>query len=496
MPKLDVGAGDGDGDGDGDICKVDPDGMDAVPPCDEEAPPDSFDPVLQWSWNGDGAYVQSLAIPLVANLTDDDDNGEIDLCDTPDVVVVVFDTWSSSVPAHLYVLDGATGSLHFEVEHPLVPATTPALGDLDADGVPEIVALQQTPRRLVAFTHDGELSWESDQTWSAGEAPYFYGAIALADLDADGDVEIVAGEQIFDHEGTALQTLGDAAGQPVYGNATTAADLDDDGDLEVVLGRSAWHHDGAMYYLQPGVDSSFPQVADLDDDPDPEVLLENPDGLALLEHDGEIVYQDLRPTGAPPGLSNWFRPSTVHDFDGDDLAEYATSSSDLFTVYQPDAMVEWSAAINDGMAGGGGTAATAFDFLGDATAEGIYADENTLYVWDQAGQEVFTLAHTSSTIIEYPVVADVDNDGSAELVVVSSLGFGGMMTPTVQVFSDAEDRWVGARRIWNQHTYHVTNVREDGTIPAIEPRSWELLNTFRTQAQLEGGGVCQPEPEG
>ncbi len=45
--------------------------------------------------------------------------------------------------------------------------------------------------------------------------------------------------------------------------------------------------------------------------------------------------------------------------------------------------------------------------------------------------------------------------------------------------------------------HHVTNVREDGTIPKVEPRHWERLNTFRTQAQIAaGGGVCQPPPPG
>ena len=65
-----------------------------------------------------------------------------------------------------------------------------------------------------------------------------------------------------------------------------------------------------------------------------------------------------------------------------------------------------------------------------------------------------------------------------------------------QVFRDVEDRWIQARRIWNQHAYHVTNVREDGTIPQVEPRSWELLNTFRTNAQIEGGAICDPRPAG
>jgi hypothetical protein len=95
------------------------------------------------------------------------------------------------------------------------------------------------------------------------------------------------------------------------------------------------------------------------------------------------------------------------------------------------------------------------------------------------------------------VVADVDDDGSAEILVVSNFDATGARTaPTLQVIRDRRDRWIPARRIWNQHTYHVTNVREDATIPTVEPKSWERLNTYRTNAQLaDGGGVCQP-PQG
>jgi len=45
------------------------------------------------------------------------------------------------------------------------------------------------------------------------------------------------------------------------------------------------------------------------------------------------------------------------------------------------------------------------------------------------------------------------------------------------------------------HSYHITNVREDATIPQIQPKSWLLLNTFRTNAQIEGGAVCDPRPQ-
>ena len=71
---------------------------------------------------------------------------------------------------------------------------------------------------------------------------------------------------------------------------------------------------------------------------------------------------------------------------------------------------------------------------------------------------------------------------------------GGPDFPAVQVIRDVEDRWIQARRIWNQHTYHVTNVREDGTIPQFEPKSWELFNTFRTNIQIENGTLCNSIP--
>jgi hypothetical protein len=39
----------------------------------------------------------------------------------------------------------------------------------------------------------------------------------------------------------------------------------------------------------------------------------------------------------------------------------------------------------------------------------------------------------------------------------------------------------------------VTNVREDATIPQNEAPHWLQLNTFRTNAQIEGGSICDPE---
>jgi len=430
-----------------------------------------------------------MATPLVANLTDDNGDGHIDPCsDVPDVVVLAAPDQNTA--GHIYVLDGATGALHVKIATALDPTIDPAIGDIDGDGLPEIVAAAK-PARLVAFEHDGTPKWVSPSPWLGGT---YISAVALADLDNDGDVEIIGAAHVYDHAGQLLWSAANGYTDLVSSNATAAADLDGDGDLEVVLGHSAYHHDGSEYYSVPGMTNGFPQIANLDGDANPEVLVTNRFGLTMLEHDGQVKYKDLTPTGIPGGLSTaWIRPATVHDFDGNGVAEFATSSASSYTVYNADASIVWSAPVQDGS---GIAAGTAFDFLGDSKAEAMYADEVNFFIYNDKGTPYLSVPRSSQTATEYPTVADVDNDGSAEIVVVSMIGRGTPQTaPTVQVIRDIQDRWIQARRIWNQHTYHVTNVLEDGRIPQFEKASWTGLNTFRTQAQINtGGGTCQPPP--
>lgn len=44
------------------------------------------------------------------------------------------------------------------------------------------------------------------------------------------------------------------------------------------------------------------------------------------------------------------------------------------------------------------------------------------------------------------------------------------------------------RQIWNQHSYHITNVNDDGTIPRFEQNSWQTHNTYRLNLRTEPGG--------
>jgi hypothetical protein len=482
---FDVAPGGADSAGPSPSCDV-VDDMNGIGDCEMQAPPESFEPAIQWSWTP-AAEIYSIVTPLVANLTDDNADGRIDLCDTPDILVVAYDELAGDpAPGYIHVLDGATGALHHRFDQPINADCTPAIADFGNDGVPEIVA-GLSDGHLVMFDPSGAIVWTSD----AFPPKYFGSAVAVADVDNDGDIEIAYDDMLFDHTG---KLLWDANVINIVADATAIADLDGDGDQEIVFGNAAVHHDGSPYYSHPGVPMGYPAIADLDDDPEPEILFTNEYGITILEHDGTVKLADLRPTGDVADGLNWSRPATVHDFDGDGRSEFALSSSYHYSVYDRDATLVWSAEILDDS---GIAAGTAFDFLGDGEAEAMYADEYTMYIFDGLGDSLLEVPRMSRTVIEYPVVADVDNDGSAEIVVVSNETTDDETgSPTVQVIRDAEDRWIQARRIWNQHTYHVTNVREDATVPQHEPPHWLGLNTYRTNAQIEGGDVCQPVPQG
>ncbi len=94
-------------------------------------------------------------------------------------------------------------------------------------------------------------------------------------------------------------------------------------------------------------------------------------------------------------------------------------------------------------------------------------------------------------------IAVIDNDGQADVLVVSNDYFkdilqifcdGGVTTRGLRIYGSPNKGFVRTRRVWNQHTYHITNINEDGTIPAVEATNWlePGLNNYRQNKQPDG----------
>ncbi|MBI2389574.1 MAG: hypothetical protein HYV09_08260 [Deltaproteobacteria bacterium] len=60
------------------------------------------------------------------------------------------------------------------------------------------------------------------------------------------------------------------------------------------------------------------------------------------------------------------------------------------------------------------------------------------------------------------------------------------------VFDDAGGKWMPTRRIWNQQSYHVTNIKADATLPKTEVASSSAggFNNYRAAVQGKGEGLA------
>ncbi len=460
----------------------------------------AFEPVVEWSMEAATLApdcLHGISAPVVADVNGDG---------RPEVVVnfACDDDWQRGV---VRALRGDTGA-------PVWEATDAALqtngragiagADLDGDGRVEIVAVRTVGvDRAIALDDDGSLLWLS--TREDGTTPYpmnvVNGAPTIADLDGDGSPEVIFGAAVLDATGRLVweRDTGAAEGtnSGYVGGISAVANLDLVGAPEIVAGRRAYRANGDPMWTAP-TDDGYPAIAQFDADPQPEVVLVANGRVYVL--DGLTGAIEHGPIALPGGGRGG--PPTVADFDGDGAPEIGVAGAGSYSVYDPTAPtgVLWSRTTQD--VSSNATGSSVFDFEGDGAAEVVYGDECAMRVYRGSdGMVLLEIDSTSATIHEYPLVADVDADGNSEIVIVANDRSPALVTqcrgvdPTwsgarrgVFVYGDTRDQWVGTRRIWNQHAYHVTNVAADGTVPTTEADNWSTpgLNNYRQNAQGEG----------
>ncbi len=440
-----------------------------------------FDPVIEWHKGEFSVRPDSNQVMMLPAVVD------LDRDDIPDIVFSTFSGENYHTDGILRAVSGVDGTDLWNVTDPegeVAARAGVAVGDIDGDGLPEIIA-QHESAVLIAFEHDGALKWKSPPLW--GEL--IWGSAAIADLEGDGIPEIIIGGTVLNNDGT-IRWQGNAAGglgrgDNVYGPLSAVADLDSDGSPEIVAGKSAYRADGALYW-NAEIEDGFPGVANFDDDAFPEVVVVSAGNIHLLEHTGQIKWGPV----AIPGGGSGGAP-VVADVDGDGEPEIGVAGRDAYTVFETDGSIKWSRATQDHSSDKSGS--SAFDFDGDGKAEIVYSDELFLRIYrGDDGDVLYQLAKGTATTYEYPLIVDVDADGNAEIVAVANdYRFGN--ENGLYVIGDAADTWVSARQIWNQHTYHVTNVNDDGRIPAFEVNSWELHNTYRANVLLDRSPLDAPD---
>ncbi|HEY7728028.1 MAG TPA: C25 family cysteine peptidase [Candidatus Eisenbacteria bacterium] len=322
-------------------------------------------------------------------------------------------------------------------------ASSPAAADLDFDGVPELIAASWDDSLVAVFGADGSIR----PGWPKKGAAPFWSTPAIGDIDGDGGPDIVVGSNTnrlyaWHANGTEVRD-GDAnpatdgvffvpVGTVISSPAIT--DLEHDGRREILFGSSggrvyALHaaagaapFDTAWIFSAAGSFSSSPAVGDIQPGGDLEVAVTSTaDSVYVLTSNG--ARAPGWPRRLPLGTGNGRAPSPV-------LAPlrqaYSDPSLDVIVAGADGTVAAWdpSGTVLPGWSSvqlGSPTEASpaVADLDGDGSPEVLIgAEDRRLYAFHADGTPVSGFPiETGAEVRSTPAVWDLDGDGSIEIAI-------------------------------------------------------------------------------
>jgi hypothetical protein len=424
--------------------------------------------------------------------------GDVDRDGIPEIITM------NRYTKKVYVISGRDGSIKKTLDAPFTPQWEIAIANIDNDNCAEIFTFGNEGRNMFLYSYNCDLTTQLWKTQISGD-PINFG---LADFNGDGKVELYAKDEIYDAKtGTRLiksNNWKDLNGGPV------AVDIEGDANLELVVGGYIYSvnlgngslDNGSLtetkkipdYYIR--FEYNATSVADYNLDGFLDVL-----ASGSTEGKGKnttVFFWDVQnnvvktffdnTAGAylPNGWENGTGRINIADLDGNGKMNASYVSGKFLYALDEELNLMWRKVINEETSGH--TGCTLFDFNGDGKSEIVYRDEQFLYIINGTDGSIYNQQNcVSRTNREYPIVADVDADGSTEMCV--PCGFSDTKAKEefddleysryshVRVYKSAAEPWVPARRVWNQHGYFNVNVNDDLTIPKRQQKHHLVFST-------------------
>lgn len=485
-------------------------GVTCLEKCEYHPSAEDFEIELKHAWTAsDGASSNIMMTPIVVQLDDDDCDGRVTERDIPDIVFSTYPESNYHDAGVLHAISIVKGVVRdkWQVSTAIYATKQLAGGDLDGESGAEVVACG-SDGKVHAFKANG------DPYWSTTDAVECF-MPSIADLDGDGRPEVVV------EGGTLDGQTGDVLYPLSVVGPLILSDIDGNGVLDIVTASEAFDADGSQLVATGLIEPAsyrdtgdwkgpWAAVADLDLDGKPEVVAidnmnhsllvwrydaSSPDHFAIVREPIDINGTlDVAHCPSGWGSTHGGGPPTIGDFNADGVPDVAVAGGVGYAVFDGKKLVAsssadpllWASQTQD--CSSASTGSSLFDFNGDGRAEVIYSDEEYLRVYEgESGEVLEQRCNTTGTLAENPIVADVDGDGQADIVVVSNdmSECEGTTQSGLRIFGSADGSWVRTRGIWNQHAYHITNVEDDGTILRREPANWTQpgLNNFRQNKQ-------------